>query len=84
MKRNERKQQTLRIFAENGALTAHEYAAIAMIFPLRRSYALLNRYHRWRLLSRDRSKATGRIVFNLTDAGRARLEWLRGCQPGSK
>ena len=26
--------------------------------------------------SRRRSRATGRIVFNLTDLGRARLEWL--------
>jgi len=78
MKRNERKRQTLRIFAENGALTAHEYAALAMVFPLRRSYALLNRYHKWRLLSRTQSRATGRLVFNLTDAGRARLRWLQG------
>jgi hypothetical protein len=76
MKRNERKRQTLRIFAEHGSLTAHEYAALAMVFPLRRSYALLNRYYKWRLLSRGRSKATERIVFNLTDLGRARLQWL--------
>jgi hypothetical protein len=75
MKRNERKHQTLRIFAEHGALTAHEYAALAMVFPLRRAYALLNRYHKWRLLSRHRSRF-GLIVFNLTDSGRARLRWL--------
>lgn len=77
MKRNERKRQTLRIFAEIGALTAHEYAVLASVYPLRRSYALLNRYHKWRLLSRTRSKAAGQLVFNLTDAGRARLEWLQ-------
>jgi len=77
MRRNERKRQTLQIFAENGALSAHEYAALAMVFPLRRSYALLNRYHKWRLLSRTHSRAAGRFVFNLTDAGRARLRWLQ-------
>jgi DNA-binding IclR family transcriptional regulator len=76
MRRNERKRQTLRIFAEHGALTPHEFAALAGIFPLRNTYTLLNRLHRWRLLSRRRSRATGRIVFNLTDLGRARLEFL--------
>jgi hypothetical protein len=77
MRRNERKRQTLRIFAEQGALTAHEFGALAGIFPLRNTYTLLNRLHRWSLLSRRRSRATGRIVFNLTDAGRSRLEFLR-------
>jgi hypothetical protein len=73
---NERKVETLRIFASHGALTVGDFAVLSGMRPKRGIYSYLGRLARWRLLRRSKSPG-GRIAFTITPRGRGRLTWLR-------
>ena len=74
---NERKLQTLSIFASQGsAISVRSFAILSGMRPVRCVYSYLGRLARWRLLRRGKSPS-GRIVFQISERGRERLAWLR-------
>jgi hypothetical protein len=75
--RNELKRIALTVFEDRGWLNVPAWAKLAGYYPIRGAYAVLKRYHRWKLLDR-RLDARGLILYRISDRGRARLAWLRG------
>ena len=73
-KHNSLKRRTLEIFASSGALSPPAYSLFLDFRPARASYSYLLRLHRFGLLNRSNNQ--GLLIYNLSERGRSRLEWL--------
>lgn len=78
MRRNGRKRAVLAFLASRTRpATAQEVAWYTRLpYPPRGLCSLLAGYARWGLIHRWR-RLDGRLVFSITERGRARLAWLR-------
>jgi DNA-binding IclR family transcriptional regulator len=73
---NELKLETLSILARGGWYTPYEVAERLDFYPRRSAWTYLKRLWRFGLLER-RSSGRGTLEYRISDAGLARLRWLR-------
>lgn len=69
---NQRKRQTLELFADHRELRPYEFGALAGFYPLRSTYTYLARLHRMGLLRRRRDFKR-RLLYQLSPRG---ARWL--------
>lgn len=72
MRYNERKIQSLEVFAEHAELRPGEWAAAAGFYPIRAAWTYLLRLHRLGLLDRRRDYKH-RVVYKLSRRGADKL-----------
>lgn len=76
-KYNQLKLETLTAFSDLGPLAPPELAVEVGLYPLRSAYSYLAHLSRWGLLLRGKD-ARGRVLYSLSERGRARLAYLMG------
>lgn len=82
---NQRKIAVLRALANNGPMTPPEIAAGLRVYPVRAMYSYMLHLAKWGLVTRGRRIRRGRMLYQLTEKGKARLAWLnRGTQSPSQ
>lgn len=74
---NEKKLAVLGAFVRGGPMTPAEVAVRARIPPSGPMYTYLKRLAKWGLVSRGTRWRRGRMLYRLTEKGKARYEWLR-------
>lgn len=74
---NLKKIAVLNLLANNGPMTPPEIAVRTRRYPVRAMYSYMLHLAKWGLVTRGRRIRRGRMLYQLTPKGAARLKWLQ-------